>query len=97
MKAEARGKFSGVKIHLDAEECKEILAYYHSAHPVDTFNTASHKFVTKLGKKIKALLVEHPDLLEERTEEQVQAALLRDHGKIEKQLEALANGLDWKF
>ena len=40
--------------------------------------------------------MEHPDLLEERTEEQVQAALLRDHGKIEKQLKAIKDGGEWK-
>ena len=96
MKAEARGKFSGVKIHLDAEECQEILQCLEGS-TLTWSSTFSAKFLAKLGKKIKALLVEHPDLLEERTEEQVQAALLRDHGKIEKQLEALANGLDWKF
>ena len=95
MKCEARGKYSGTKVHLDGEECKEILDFLD---PNCVFSAAlPQKFVTKLGRKIKALLTEHPDLLKERTEEQVQAALLKDQKKIVQQLEALEKGKDWKF
>lgn len=87
----SRGKYAGVKVHLDGEECKGLIQY-EVVDPVSAIT-----FVVKLRKKIKALLAEEPLLLEDRTEEQVQAALLRDQEKITKQLKAMETGKDWKF
>ena len=106
MQVERRPKHAGVKVHLDGDECKAILdycAHNTSSAPTLTAVVSSnplafpYQHITKLGKKIKALLAEEPLLLEDRTEEQVQAALLRDQEKITKQLKAMETGKDWKF
>ena len=106
MQIEMRPKHAGVKIHLDGDECKTILDYYtHNKTSAPTLTAVvssnplafPYQHVTKLGKKIKALLAEEPLLLDDRTEEQVQAALLRDQEKITKQLKAMETGEDWKF
>ena len=89
-----RGKYAGVKIHLDGEETAEILQYFETAKGIPV--SLPHKHVIRLGKKIKALMFEVPDLLKERTEEQVKKALLKDQAKIVEQLEALQQGEDWK-
>lgn len=54
------------------------------------------KFAEKLGNKIDKLLVEHPNLLKERTEEEIQASMDHDLEKIEAQKSAMAKGKDWK-
>ena|SRR3990167_585412 len=99
MQIEVRPKHPGIKIHLDGEETAEILKYFETAKFVIASASAAslpHKHVAKLGKKIKTLMLEVPDLLKERTEEQVKKALLKDQAKIVEQLEALQQGEDWK-
>ena len=95
-----------MKVHLDGDECKAILDYcLHNTSSAPTLTGVvssnplafPYQHIAKLGKKIKALLAEEPLLLDDRTEEQVQAALLRDQEKITKQLKAMETGKDWKF
>lgn len=96
MKIEPRGKYAGVKVHLDGEESQMFLDVYkdHSKGGVDY--TDGYDFAVKLGKKISKLVGEMPNLLEDRTEEQIKEALTGDAEKIEKQLKAMAKGADWK-
>lgn len=95
---EPRGKYAGVKIHLDGEEAQSILTIASLAKTDNGPKLAvpAINFIIKLGKKIKGLLVEHPNLLEDRTEEEVKEALYKDQDKIEAQLAAMEKGKDWK-
>jgi hypothetical protein len=104
MKIEKRGKYPGVKVHLDPEECEAFLQFAEdvakSALPVptntllvqDTFFSVS----LKIGKKMLKLRDEAPNFLKERTPLEIEQALLKDKQKIEQQLQAgIANGA-WK-
>lgn len=105
MKLESRGKYPGVKVHLEPDECEmvmdlardlsqlKMLPYIVETGLVQGQTTSWFTVVAKMGKKMLALLKEHPDMLTERTPDQVKAALLKDQGKIEKQLAA---GADWQ-
>ena len=97
MKIEIRPKHEGVKLHLDGKETQELLDWYKLYKSGNAGSTVSGavplKFTKQVAKAIKQLLAEHPDMLTERTPEQVKAALLKDKVKIEKQLKA---GAAWK-
>lgn len=102
MKIEPRGKYAGVKVHLDGEEAGLFLEWaeeYHSypqtkLHPDKDVKVIN--FASKLGGKIQKLVGEMPNLLEDRTEEQIEKSLKGDAEKIEKQLKAIKKGKDWK-
>lgn len=93
MKIEARGKYAGVKVHLDGDEAEMFLAFTAKKIGYDE-EARVMKFVSKLGGKIQSLIGEIPNLLEDRTEEQILDALQSDASKIEKQLKALKKGGD---
>lgn len=92
MKIEARGKYAGVKVHLDGDEAAMFLDFTKG----ETKKADVIEFASKLGKKIHKLVGEHPNLLKERTEEEIKASLLSDKEKIENQLHAMSSGEDWK-
>ena len=96
MKIEPRGKYAGVKVHLDGDEAEMFLAWAGLKTMVTTQHKEVINFASKLGSKIQRLIEEIPNLLEDRTEEQIQLALTGDAEKIEKQLKALKKGQDWK-
>lgn len=96
MKIEPRGKYAGVKVHLDGEEAEMFLDFVGGA-PTPIGANKAVKFASKLGEKIRKLQFEVPTLLKERTEEEVKAALLKDQKKIEEQLKAIETGGDWRF
>ena len=100
MKIEPRGKYAGVKVHLDGEEGQLFLDFVEKAKGQEKFKLDKDdkviKFASKLGGKIQKLIGEVPNLLEDRTEEQIKEALTGDAEKIEKQLAALEKGKDWK-
>jgi len=99
-KVEPRGKYAGVKVHLDGEESKLFLAFVKQPEGQHKFHLDESdpviKLVSKLGKKIKKLQFEVPTLLEDRTEEEIKKTLLRDQAKIKEQLDAIEAGQDWK-
>lgn len=100
MKTEVRAKYSGMKAHFDAKECQELLdwrgkAKAGKASPEETAAWAVN-FCKKVASTIKDLLEKHPDMLQERTEDQIKAALLKDQKKIKEQLDAMGQGKDWK-
>ena len=94
MKAEARGKYGGVKVHLDGDEAGVFLAAYRTGG-INHVNEA-HKFQVKLGEKIDHLLKEIPNLLDDRTDEQIREAMERDLAKIHDQQAAMGEGKDWR-
>ena len=102
MKAESRGKYPGMKLHLDGPECKDLLNWlklHELAGAVgvnDTQKKFPKMFTTAVVKTLRNLLLEHPNMLEDRTEAEVQAALKKDQAKIHKQLGKMAVGGDWK-
>ena len=96
-KIEPRGKYAGVKIHLNGEECQAILNWrtdWKSTGEPDQI--LPRDLTRKMAKAIKDLMKENPDLLKDRTPEQVAASLAKDAEKIEKQQAALASKKDWK-
>ena len=95
MKIEPRGKYAGVKVHLDGEEAGIFLKWADGKWSSEP-NPTLIQFASKLGGKIQRLIKEVPNLLEDRTEEQIKEALEGDQEKIEKQLKALEKGKDWK-
>jgi hypothetical protein len=96
MKIESRGKYPGVKVHLDPDEAELFLKVAAAKEPPQTLSQQSFKFAIKLGGKIQSLLKEHPNMLVERTEEEIAAALERDKQKILKQQAAMKHGANWK-
>ena len=102
MKIEARGKYAGVKVHLDGDEAEWFLGALDvgdkilSTKPLPQVAAESLKFAVKLGRKIAKLVKDVPNLLKDRTEEQITAALTGDQEKIIAQLEALKKGKNWK-
>ena len=99
MKIEARGKYAGVKVHLDGDEAQQFLDLVRLKGEGKQANKAEERAITfahKLGKKIDKLIEEVPNLLEDRTEEQIQASMEKDLDKILEQKKAIAAGKDWK-
>ena len=99
-KSDRRGKYPGIKAHLDEADCQELLEWYKHLKE----GTKSSKelmpegiqFAKRLAKTVKEVLAENPDLLEERTPEQVREALEKDQKKIQEQLATMKSGDDWK-
>lgn len=90
MKLERRGKYPGIKLHLDKEECEGINA-------VKYLNIIGMpKILITLVNEVKRALEEDPSLLEERTEEEIKATLMKEYVESEKKLKHIKDGLDWK-
>lgn len=92
MKIEPRGKYAGVKVHLDGDEAEEFLKAYKK----DGLKDKAVEFQVKLGKKISKLLEDVPNLFKDRTEEQIKASMEKDLEKIHQQQKAMGEGKDWK-
>lgn len=109
MKIEKRGKYPGVKVHLDPEECEAFMAFAEDLKTIQqssslgdvptsvvipTFEQVSFFSISaKIGKQMNKLIKDEPDFLKERTPEQIKESLLADQAKIVKQLAA---GGGWK-
>ena len=94
LKAEPRGKYAGTKLHLDGPDSQEILDWYKLYKSGNAKGSPiPEAFAKATAKAIRDLLVENPDMLKDRTPEEIKASLLKDKAKIEKQLQA---GKDWK-
>ncbi len=93
MKIEKRGKYAGVKVHLDENECAQLLELTPESYEADN---VSVKFVGKLGKKIRMLLLEEPNLLKPRTPDEIKHELEVELESATLKLKALHTGQDWK-
>ena len=72
-KWEARAKYSGCKAHFSGEECQHLLnwlALYRSGTNPSVCRADAAELCNKMGKAIRDLQVEYPDLLKDRTEEE---------------------------
>jgi hypothetical protein len=105
IKVETRGKYAGVKIHLDVEECEALMALHNDGNVAFDAHAAGAKFkdlhvplslAQQMGKKISGLLDENPDLLKPRTPEQVAAILAKEVEKASMQLNAVKSGKKWE-
>ena len=92
MKIEKRGKYPGVKVHLEPDEVLPFKQLAEDAAKAGKSyaGTPMNYFVIalKMGRKILAVEKECPDLLDKRTPEQIRESLLKDQAKIAKQLAA---------
>lgn len=99
MKVETRGKYPGVKLHLEPDEAKVLINYFDEdacGHQLDVHDIAPSTLALKMGKKIKDLLAHEPGLLDDRSPEQIAAILAKEAEKAALQLEAMKKGEDWK-
>lgn len=107
MKVEPRGKFGGVKIHLDAEEAQVLLDNLGGLNDPGSLSKIDYKIKDsgektivmlniglKMGYKIRDLLKDNPKLLEDRSQEEVIAILAKEAEKAKLQLERAEKGLD---
>jgi hypothetical protein len=104
IKVEKRGKYGGVKIHLDPEEAKALM----ESAPIlgdnaDLYEQKSMQLLTvplklalKMGKKIGELAQAEPDLFNDRTPEEVAAILAKEVEKASLQLNAVKSGSQWQ-
>ena len=92
---EPRGKFGGVKIHLDKEECERLLGKIAKLDPQSLGKGAPIKILVKMGKGIKKLQEQHPDLLQDKSLDQVMATLAEEAEKAQKKLEKLKEDPTW--
>ena len=88
MKLEKRGKYGGVKVHLEPEECQLFAA--------GEINSDLITLVVKIGAMIRALMKEEPGLLQDRTEAEIIAILVKEREKAALQLAQLKAKQDWK-
>jgi hypothetical protein len=101
VKIESRGKYPGVKVHLEPEEVEVLLNFMKTAGSIDsTKRLVSLNIIgplaAKMGMKIQDLLAEDPTVLQPRTPEQIVAILAKESEKQRLQLEAMKSGKDWK-
>lgn len=108
MKIEKRGKYPGVKVHLEPDECQAFIAFAKDAEvALNKSNSIEHftghsgpptyfSISQKIGSKLAKLMVDEPNLLIERTEDEILASMEKDLAKINQQKAAIAMKKDWK-
>lgn len=94
MKAEKRGKYSGVKLHLDGPECEFYLKL--SKNPTPKLFAEAGNIAVKIGAKIAKLQAEYPSLLKERTKVEIQHELEVELESADKKIKALKSGGNWQ-
>jgi len=98
MKAESRGKYAGVKLHLEPEECELLIAVSKTMTVAD-FNSqlaAAVPLIAEMCKQVRKLSIKLPKLLEERSTEEIAAIMAKEIEKQKLQLAQLKAGADWK-
>lgn len=93
-KVERRGKYKGVKIHL-SDEASQLLIDYVDI-PTVMKQLQIEILCIDIGKKIVALKNEYPNLLVDRTPEEIKTELENEFESAQKKLEAIAAKKDWK-
>lgn len=91
-------------MHLDGEEVQALTQILETSK-VQTFTEQAlnqqyafdeaFAFVCRLTEKIGKLMLEKPDLLTDRTPEQIAAALEKEEVSARLKKQVLANGQDW--
>lgn len=97
IKVERRGKYGGVKVHLEPEDCK-LLISMHEAFKAANWSKQPIGYmflINRMGQAISELLVEHPDLFDERTPEQIEEVLKLEKEQAELKLANITKGITW--
>lgn len=87
MKLERRGKYPGVKLHLDRGECLNLT----SPHPF-----VRDQMLWAIREKVRDAIAEDPTILDDRTEEEIHATLSKEAIESKIKLEKLGKKEDWK-
>lgn len=93
MKLERRGKYPGIKVHFDPEECQQIcdrlewLSIYHPDNQI--------KPLRKLRKLIKRAIDDDPTLFDDRTEDEIKKELKIERDKSTARLKLMNAGGKW--
>lgn len=93
-KVEKRGKYKGVKIHLSDDASQLLMNFSDSYDP--TIRLQVEVLCIDIGKKIKKLQDEYPNLLVDRSPEEIKAELENEFESAKKKLEAIESKKDWK-
>lgn len=95
MKVDSRTKYAGVRFHLDENECSVLLEWYRKlkAGSSPMFPVA---LVKDAGRRLNKLVEKDPDVLKQKTIEQVKEALAASGEKVGKQLAAIKAGKEWQ-
>ncbi len=91
IKVERRGKYGGVKIHLDSSQCEILLKWI-----VGKFSPEQEALLGEMILAVKKLVKRDPDTLKDRTDAEVAAILAKESEKARLQLERLKEGKEWK-
>lgn len=99
MEIERRGKFPGVKIHLDPAEVKAIgplASFLEKIDPIKSVDARpGQKVVIKLASKIAQQLKEDSSTLQQRTPEEIRTELETERDKAIEKLARLDAGKKW--
>jgi hypothetical protein len=106
MKIEKRGKYAGVKVHLEPDEVEAFIALAAdhkkgggspAMYPLNSKSSTNYFTLSvQLGKMVNKLMVEEPDLLKDRTPEQIKMELIEELRAAEEKLKVIDQGGDWK-
>lgn len=99
MKIEKRGKYPGVKVHLEPDEAEVYVKFASDIAKSGQQVKGAISYVSlsaKLGSKISKLIAEDPTLLKERTPEEIKHELEVEYESAALKLKALNKGEDWK-
>ena len=86
MKLERRGKYPGVKVHLEPEECSAV---------TDDVGICCPPIIKKLRKLIKRAMKDDPSLFDDRTDDEIREELEVERDKSIEKLEKLNGGGKW--
>lgn len=92
MKLEKRGKYAGVKIHLDKEEIEKLLLM---VEPSTGKLIAIPTVLRKMVGALMTMIQKDPSVLHERSEGEIKAELENEFESAKAKLAALANHTDW--
>lgn len=92
-KCERRGKFPGTKIHLGAETSQLLIDLYKG--PTPNIRSDVYDLCVAIGRCLSKLIIEYPNLLKDRTPEEIKAELENEFTSAQKKLEAIAAKKDW--
>ena len=84
MKLEKRGKFAGVKIHLSAIECMDLVKSAKTRFPL----------LKRMTHLIHQAIENDPTILENRTSAEIEATLAKERSKAEQRLRNLDTYLE---
>lgn len=98
-KCERRGKYAGTKIHLGAEASQLLIDLYRNHQGMIAIGEDlkhGQDLLLSIGRCLSKLIIEYPDMLKDRTPEQVKAELENEFESAKQKLKAIEEKGDWK-